>query len=100
MVNKVILIGNLGADPEVRYTQNGTAVANFRVATTEPGRRKVKGKSRQNGTALLPSPVWLKYAENTCPKAARYISRAGSRHVNGRIVTAIPAIRQKLWQGK
>jgi len=35
MVNKVILIGNLGADPEVRYTQNGTAVANFNVATTE-----------------------------------------------------------------
>lgn len=35
MINKVILIGNLGADPEVRYAQNGTAVANFRVATTE-----------------------------------------------------------------
>ncbi len=35
MVNKVILIGNLGADPEVRYAQNGTAVANFRIATTE-----------------------------------------------------------------
>jgi len=34
-VNKVILIGNLGADPEMRYTSNGTAVANFRIATTE-----------------------------------------------------------------
>jgi len=34
-VNKVILIGNLGADPELRYTSNGTAVANFRIATTE-----------------------------------------------------------------
>jgi single-strand DNA-binding protein len=34
-VNKVILIGNLGADPEIRYTSNGTAVANFRLATTE-----------------------------------------------------------------
>ena len=34
-VNKVILIGNLGADPEIRYTSNGTAVANFRIATTE-----------------------------------------------------------------
>lgn len=40
MVNKVILIGNLGADPEVRYTQNGTAVANFRVATTETWNKK------------------------------------------------------------
>ena len=35
MVNKVILIGNLGADPEIRYTQSGSAVANIRVATTE-----------------------------------------------------------------
>ena len=35
MINKAILIGNLGADPEVRYTQNGAAVANFRIATTE-----------------------------------------------------------------
>lgn len=34
-VNKVILIGRLGADPEIRYTPNGTAVANFRIATTE-----------------------------------------------------------------
>lgn len=34
-VNKVILIGNLGADPEVRYTPSGTAVANFRIATSE-----------------------------------------------------------------
>jgi len=34
-VNKVILIGHLGADPEIRYTSNGTAVANFRIATTE-----------------------------------------------------------------
>lgn len=34
-VNKVILIGNLGADPEIRYLSNGTAVANFRIATTE-----------------------------------------------------------------
>jgi len=40
MVNKVILIGNLGADPEVRYTQNGTAVANFRIATTETWKKE------------------------------------------------------------
>ena len=35
MINKVILIGNLGADPEIRYTQNGTQVATFNLATTE-----------------------------------------------------------------
>ena len=34
-VNRVILLGNLGADPEMRYTSSGTAVANFRIATTE-----------------------------------------------------------------
>jgi len=39
-VNKVILIGNLGADPEVRYLNTGTAVANFRMATTENIRNK------------------------------------------------------------
>jgi single-strand DNA-binding protein len=35
MVNKAILIGNLGADPEVKYSQSGTAIANFNLATTE-----------------------------------------------------------------
>ena len=35
MINKAILIGNLGADPELRYTQSGTQVASFRMATTE-----------------------------------------------------------------
>ena len=40
MVNKVILIGNLGADPEVRYSQSGTAIANFRIATTETWKKQ------------------------------------------------------------
>ena len=40
MVNKVILIGNLGADPEVRYSQSGTAIANFRMATTETWKKQ------------------------------------------------------------
>jgi len=40
MINKVILIGNLGKDPEVRYSQNGTAVANFSVATTESWKKQ------------------------------------------------------------
>ena len=47
MVNKVILIGNLGADPEVRYSQNGTAVANFRVATTEIWKKQDGSKEEQ-----------------------------------------------------
>ena len=40
MLNKVMLIGNLGADPDVRFSQNGTAVANLRLATTEKWRGK------------------------------------------------------------
>ena len=42
-VNKAILIGNLGADPELRYTSGGQAVANFNIATTEKWRDKDAG---------------------------------------------------------
>ena len=41
-VNKVILIGNLGADPEVRYTQNSTAIANLSIATSETWKEGLK----------------------------------------------------------
>ncbi|HEY9074838.1 MAG TPA: single-stranded DNA-binding protein, partial [Desulfobaccales bacterium] len=51
-VNKVILIGNLGADPEMRYTADGTAVCNFRIAVSE------KFKDRQ-GT-LQERTEWFK----------------------------------------
>lgn len=46
-VNKVILIGNLGADPEVRYTPSGTAVANFSLATTDQWTNKDGGKEEK-----------------------------------------------------
>lgn len=46
-INKVILIGNLGADPEVRYTPSGRAVANFRIATTEQWNSKDGGKEER-----------------------------------------------------
>jgi single-strand DNA-binding protein len=45
-VNKVILVGNLGADPEVRYTTSGSAVANFRIATSEEWRDKNSGEKQ------------------------------------------------------
>lgn len=51
MVNKVILIGNVGADPEVRYLDGGVAVANLRLATTESYKNKNRRKSRSNGMA-------------------------------------------------
>lgn len=47
MVNKVILIGRLGADPEVRHTQSGTAVCNFNLATSENWKDKNTGEKRE-----------------------------------------------------
>lgn len=47
MINKVTLIGNLGADPEIRYTTDGTAVANFSVATTDTWKDK-NGEKQQS----------------------------------------------------
>ena len=46
-VNKVILIGNLGADPEIRHTQDGRPIANLRVATSESWRDKATGERRE-----------------------------------------------------
>ena len=45
-INKAILVGNLGADPEVRYMQDGTAVANFNIATSESWKDKTTGEKR------------------------------------------------------
>ncbi len=47
-INKVILIGNLGADPETRHTAGGNAVANLRVATSETWRDRQSGEQREN----------------------------------------------------
>ncbi|HET8815919.1 MAG TPA: single-stranded DNA-binding protein [Pseudidiomarina sp.] len=46
-INKVILVGNLGADPEVRYTQNSTAIANLSIATSEAWKDKQTGEPRE-----------------------------------------------------
>jgi len=60
-INKVILVGNLGRDPEVRYTQNGTAVANFTLATNEVWTDKAG--ARQERTEWHRIVVWGKQAE-------------------------------------
>jgi single-strand DNA-binding protein len=70
-VNKVILVGNLGADPEVKYMPNGNAVANVTVATSESwkdkqsGEQKDKTEWRLNGIAWCSSGVWRKSPANT-----------------------------------
>ena len=61
-LNKVILIGNLGRDPEIRYTASGLAIANINLATTE----RFKGEDRRpNGTKWWSLTSWRKSAANT-----------------------------------
>ena len=80
-VNKVILIGNLGRDPELRYTQSGQAVTNFSVATTE----KFTGRDGQSQerTEWHRIVVWGKQGEN----CAQYLSKGRSVYIEGRLQT-------------
>lgn len=57
-VNKVILIGNLGADPEVRHLENGASVANFRLATTEKLRIRVTGADGRENWETREQTEW------------------------------------------
>ncbi|MEQ9152751.1 MAG: single-stranded DNA-binding protein [Parvibaculum sp.] len=77
--NKVMLMGNLGADPEMRYMQGGTAVANFRIATT--GRWKDADGNMQERTDWHRIVVWGKQGE-TC---GEHLRRGRSVFVEGRL---------------
>ena len=81
-VNKVILIGNLGRDPEVRYTQNGTAVANFTLATNEVWTDKAGG-GKQERTEWHRIVVWGKQAE----VAREYLSKGRQVFIEGSLQT-------------
>lgn len=80
-VNKVILIGNLGADPELRYTSGGQAVADLRVATS----RRWQGKdgSQQEDTQWHRVVVWGKTAE----QCKEYLSKGRQAYIEGRLQT-------------
>lgn len=80
-VNKVMLIGNLGQDPELRYTPNQIAVANFSIATTDY--RTDKDGKRQEFTEWHRVVVWNKQAEN----CAKYLSKGKPVFVEGRLQT-------------
>jgi len=77
MLNRVILIGRLTADPELRYTQNGTAVTNFRLAVE----RGYTNQSGQREVDFIPIVVWDKQAE-TC---ANYLNKGRLVAVDGRL---------------
>ena len=80
-VNKVILIGNLGRDPELRYTQSGQAVANFTLATSENWTSK-EGK-REERTEWHRVVAWGRTAE----LCAQYLSKGRTVYIEGRLQT-------------
>ncbi len=89
-INKVILVGRLGNDPEVRYIPNGGAVANLQVATSESWRDKQTGRfgSRQNGIAWCCSASSRKWPVNICTRVSRSTSRGNSVPVVGKITVS------------
>ena len=80
-VNKVILIGNLGADPEVRFTPGGQAVANFRIATSESWQDK--NGQKQERTEWHRIVVWGKLAE----LCGEYLKKGRQCYIEGRLQT-------------
>jgi single-strand DNA-binding protein len=77
MLNRVILIGRLTKDPELRYTQSGTAVANFTLAV-DRSRKNADGEKEAD---FIPIVVWQKQAEN----CAEYLKKGSLCAVDGRI---------------
>jgi single-strand DNA-binding protein len=80
-INKVILIGNLGADPELKYTPSSRALCNLRVATTEVF--KDKSGARQERTEWHRVTVWGEQAEN----CSKYLSKGRSVYIEGKLQT-------------
>jgi single-strand DNA-binding protein len=80
-VNKVILIGNLGADPELRYTSGGTPVAEMRIATSR--KYTTKDGGTQEDTQWHRIVVWGKTGEN----CKEYLSKGRQVYVEGRLQT-------------
>ena len=76
MVNKVTLVGNLGADPELKYTQAGKAVAELRLATSF-------GSGENEKTEWHRIVAWEKLAEN----AGKFLKKGSKAYVEGRIQT-------------
>ncbi len=82
-VNKVILIGNVGKEPEVRYYDNGGAVANFSLATTERGYTAANGTQVPDRTEWHNIVLWRGLAEI----AEKYIHKGSKVYIEGKIRT-------------
>ena len=82
-INKVILVGNVGKDPEVRYFDNGSCVANFSLATTERGYTAANGTQVPDRTEWHSIVMWRKLAET----AEKYVRKGAKLYVEGKIHT-------------
>lgn len=87
-LNKVILIGNLGADPETRYAPSGDAICNLRIATTETWKDKATGE-RRDATEWHRVVFFGRVAE----VAAQYLRKGSQVYIEGRLQT-------RKWQDK
>ena len=88
-VNKVILVGNLGADPEIRRTQDGRPIANLRVATSESWRDKNTGERREK-------TEWHRvviFSEGLAKIAEQYLKKGSKVYLEG-------ALQTRKWQDK
>ncbi|NJM55981.1 MAG: single-stranded DNA-binding protein [Verrucomicrobiae bacterium] len=86
-VNKVILVGNLGKDPEIRRSQDGRPIANLSVATTETWRDKNSGEKREK-------TEWHRvviFNENLCKVAEQYLRKGAKVYIEG-------ALQTRKWQ--
>lgn len=86
-VNKVILVGNLGKDPEVRHLENGATVANFPIATTES--YKDRNGNRQEQTEWHNIVLWRGLAEI----AEKYLRKGNQVYIEGKL-------RSRSWEDK
>jgi single-strand DNA-binding protein len=77
--NKVILVGNLGRDPELRYTAQGTPVCSFSIATNE--RRKDRNGEMQDHTTWFRVTLWNRLAET----ASQYLQKGRQVYIEGRL---------------
>jgi len=87
-VNKVILVGNLGSDPEMRYMQNGDPVCNFQIATSESWKDKNTGEKKES-TEWHRIVLYKKLAEI----AGEYLKKGSSVYIEGKLKT-------RKWQDK
>ncbi|PKQ06432.1 MAG: single-stranded DNA-binding protein, partial [Alphaproteobacteria bacterium HGW-Alphaproteobacteria-11] len=82
-VNKVILVGNLGADPEIRRTQDGRPIANLRLATSESWRDKNTGERREK-------TEWHRivvFNEGLCKVIEQYVKKGAKLYIEGALQT-------------